>query len=109
VSYVVAATQDRDGFIWVAGPGGLSRFDGSEFTTVYRNSSTLISGCVATGRVVFWNGKGLAEVVGDGIVDLDVPGNPALKPIGELQPPTIDPASLNGPEVTDLMTQAGLL
>jgi iron(III) transport system substrate-binding protein len=51
----------------------------------------------------------VADTVYEYPIGSDVPGNPALKPIGELQPPTIDPASLNGPEVTELMTQAGLL
>ncbi len=51
----------------------------------------------------------VADTVFEYPIGSDVPGNPALKPISELQPPTIDPASLNGPEVTDLMTQAGLL
>ena len=51
----------------------------------------------------------VADTVFEYPIGSDVPGNPALKPIGELQPPTIDPASLNGPEVTELMTQAGLL
>lgn len=46
---------------------------------------------------------------------LEYPLNPevdlgqGVKPFSELQPPTLDVASLNGPEVTDLMTQAGLL
>lgn len=39
----------------------------------------------------------------------DVPTNPALKPLSELEPPTIDIAELNGPKVVELMTQAGLL
>ncbi len=39
----------------------------------------------------------------------DVRANPALTPISELQPPTVDPASLNGPEVTDLFIEAGLI
>ena len=51
----------------------------------------------------------VADTVFEYPIGSDVPGNPALKPISELQPPTIDPASLNGPEVTELMTQAGLL
>jgi len=46
---------------------------------------------------------------------LEYPLNPEVgltadvKPFEELQPPTIDPATLNGPLVTDLMTEAGLL
>ena len=51
----------------------------------------------------------VADTVYEYPIGSDVPANPALQPISELQPPTIDPASLNGPEVTDLMTQAGLI
>ncbi len=61
----------------------------------------------------FVTGKRGQQIVADTVYEYpigsDVPANPALKPLGELQPPTIDPASLNGPEVTDLMTQAGLI
>lgn len=35
--------------------------------------------------------------------------DPAVKPFDELEPPEIDPATLNGPQVIDLMTEAGLL
>lgn len=35
--------------------------------------------------------------------------NPDVKPFDELEPPQVDVASLNGPQVTDLMTEAGLL
>lgn len=35
--------------------------------------------------------------------------NPEVKPFGELEPPQVDVSSLNGPQVTDLMTEAGLL
>ena len=35
--------------------------------------------------------------------------DPEVKPFDELEPPEIDPATLNGPQVTDLMTEAGLL
>src|SRR5580765_6586533 len=76
VSYLVAATQDRDGFIWVAGPGGLSRFDGTQFATVYREPTTLISGCDESGRVVFNTRVGLSEVSGERLVDLGVPDRP---------------------------------
>jgi len=63
--------------------------------------------------LTFITSKAGQQVVADTVFEYpigsDVPGNPDLKPISELQPPTIDPASLNGSEVTDLMTQAGLL
>ncbi len=35
--------------------------------------------------------------------------NPEVKPFDELDPPQVDVSSLNGPQVTDLMTAAGLL
>lgn len=35
--------------------------------------------------------------------------DPAVKPFGELEPPQVDVSSLNGPQVTELMTEAGLL
>ncbi len=61
----------------------------------------------------FITGKKGQQIVADTVYEYpigsDVPANPALKPLGQLQPPTVDPASLNGPEVTDLMTQAGLI
>jgi iron(III) transport system substrate-binding protein len=34
---------------------------------------------------------------------------PPVKPFDDLEPPPIDPATLNGPQVTELMTEAGLL
>ncbi|MGZ5404922.1 MAG: extracellular solute-binding protein [Nocardioides sp.] len=46
---------------------------------------------------------------------LEYPLNPAatldpeVMPFDELDPPAIDPATLNGPKVTELMTEAGLL
>jgi iron(III) transport system substrate-binding protein len=39
----------------------------------------------------------------------EVPANPRLKPFGELNPPEVDIATLNGPDVIELMQQAGLL
>jgi len=38
-----------------------------------------------------------------------VPANPQLKPLSELSPPNVDTAKLNGPEVIQLMQDAGLL
>jgi iron(III) transport system substrate-binding protein len=35
--------------------------------------------------------------------------NPEVKAFDELEPPTVDMSSLNGPKVTELMTEAGLL
>jgi iron(III) transport system substrate-binding protein len=38
-----------------------------------------------------------------------VPSNPALKPLAELESPTVDPSLLNGPKVIELMTRAGII
>lgn len=64
--------------------------------------------------VKFITGKAGQEVLQTGTsfeypVASDVAANPALVPLKDLQAPTVDPAKLNGTEVTDLMTQAGLL
>ncbi|MGZ4596543.1 MAG: iron ABC transporter substrate-binding protein [Actinomycetes bacterium] len=39
----------------------------------------------------------------------NVPPNPAIKPLTELDPPKIELSTLNGPKVIDMMQQAGLL
>jgi iron(III) transport system substrate-binding protein len=39
----------------------------------------------------------------------DITPNPKLKPLGELDPPTIDVAKLNGPKVVEMMQKAGLI
>ena len=39
----------------------------------------------------------------------DVPANPALVPLDQLQAPAVNPSDLNSEKVTDLMTKAGLL
>ena len=39
----------------------------------------------------------------------DVPASPAIKPLDELEPPTIEMSGLNGPVVIELMQEAGLL
>ena len=42
-------------------------------------------------------------------VNAAVPANPKLKPLSELSPPNVDTAKLNGPQVIQLMQDAGLL
>ncbi|QZY29971.1 iron ABC transporter substrate-binding protein [Nocardioides coralli] len=41
--------------------------------------------------------------------EASISGDTGVKPFDELEPPAIDPATLNGPKVTELMTEAGLL
>lgn len=57
-----------------------------------------------TGQQVLQGGDSFEYTVGS-----DVPANPKLTPLNQLQAPAIDPAKLNSTKVTDLMTQAGLL
>ena len=41
--------------------------------------------------------------------EAEIDAETGVKPFEELEPPAIDPAQLNGPKVTELMTEAGLL
>lgn len=36
-NYVVSITQDKQGFLWFATEEGLNKFDGTRFTTYYKN------------------------------------------------------------------------
>ncbi|MBT8161871.1 MULTISPECIES: iron ABC transporter substrate-binding protein [Arthrobacter] len=56
------------------------------------------------GQQVLQTGDSFEYTVGS-----DVPANPKLVPLKDLQAPSIDPAKLNSDKVTELMTQAGLL
>jgi iron(III) transport system substrate-binding protein len=42
-------------------------------------------------------------------VGVDQPSDPALPPLASLEAPTIDPFTLDGPKVIELMTQAGII
>ena len=56
------------------------------------------------GQKVLADSKALEYPIGIG-----APANPALKPLSELKPPTVDVAALNGPKVVAMMTEVGLL
>lgn len=56
------------------------------------------------GQEVLQTGTSFEYTVGNG-----VPANSKLVPLAELQAPSVDPAKLNSPQVTELMTEAGLL
>ncbi|GCE39428.1 Ferric iron ABC transporter, iron-binding protein [Rhodococcus wratislaviensis] len=56
------------------------------------------------GQEVLQTGTSFEYTVGSG-----VPANPKLVPLVDLQAPQVDPAKLNSPQVTELMTEAGLL
>ncbi|MGY4709980.1 iron ABC transporter substrate-binding protein [Mycolicibacterium sp. CBM1] len=56
------------------------------------------------GQEVLENGTSFEYPVASG-----VPANPALVPLTKLDAPTVDPSTLDAKQVSDLMTQAGLL
>jgi iron(III) transport system substrate-binding protein len=56
------------------------------------------------GQEILAKGDSMQYTVGVG-----APANPNLTPIADLQAPKVDPAKLNGKEVIDLITQAGLM
>ena len=64
--------------------------------------------------VKYLTSKGGQQILSDSdameyAIASDVPANKALKPLAELDPPTVDVAKLNGPKVVELMQGAGLL
>ncbi len=68
----------------------------------------------AQALVKYLTGKDGQQVLADSnameySISADVPTNPKLKPLSELSPPDVEISSLNGPKVTELMRQAGLL
>jgi len=56
------------------------------------------------GQKVLQTGTSFEYPVGSGVT-----ANPKLVPLPDLQAPAVDPAKLNSPQVTELMTTAGLL
>lgn len=64
--------------------------------------------------LAFIAGEQGQRILGEGYsfeypVASDVPAKPELPPLDSLDAPVIDPSSLNGPQVIELMTEAGLL
>lgn len=57
-----------------------------------------------SGQQILANSTALEYPVANGVAP-----NPRLKPLSELTPPAVDPSRLNGPQVIQLMQQAGLL
>ena len=58
----------------------------------------------AKGQEALVSSKSMEYVVGEGVAS-----DPALPPLDSLQAPSIDPFTLDGPEVIKLMTAAGIL
>lgn len=62
-NYVVSITQDKQGFLWFATEEGLNKFDGTRFTTYYKNDlhriirelpATSLTGCMQTPNVLLF-------------------------------------------------------
>ena len=91
--------QDPGAFVSVSGGGVLTS---SKHQAAAQKFLAFVTG--AEGQKILQTGTSFEYPVGSGVA-----ANPKLVPLTDLQAPTIDPATLNSKQVTDLMTQAGLL
>ncbi|WP_336629652.1 MULTISPECIES: iron ABC transporter substrate-binding protein [unclassified Microbacterium] len=91
--------QDPGAFVSVSGGGVLKS---SKHRAAAQKFLAFVTG--AEGQKILQTGTSFEYPVGSGVA-----ANPKLVPLEDLQAPTIDPATLNSKQVTDLMTQAGLL
>jgi iron(III) transport system substrate-binding protein len=91
--------QDPGAFVSVSGAGVLKS---SKHQAEAQKLVRYLTG--KAGQQILSDSKALEYTVGSG-----VPANSKLKPLSELGAPKVDPAKLNGPQVTALMQQVGLL
>jgi iron(III) transport system substrate-binding protein len=91
--------QDPGAFVSISGGGVLKS---TKHKAAAQKLLAFITG--KKGQEVLENGTSFEYPVGS-----DVPANSQLVPLADLDAPKIDPASLNSKQVTDLMTQAGLI
>jgi iron(III) transport system substrate-binding protein len=91
--------QDPGGFVSVSGLGTLKS---SQHPREAQMLLRYMTG--PAGQKVLANSTALEYTV-----NAAVPANPKLKPLSELSPPNVDTAKLNGPQVIQLMQDAGLL
>ncbi|MBF4563287.1 iron ABC transporter substrate-binding protein [Microbacterium sp. VKM Ac-2870] len=91
--------QDPGAFVSVSGGGVLAS---SKNAAAAQEFLAFITG--PDGQQVLRDGTSFEYAIGS-----DVASNPALPPLNSLQPPAIDPSTLNSKKVTDLMTAAGLI
>ena len=91
--------QDPGAFVSVSGGGVLKS---SKHQAAAQKFLAFVTG--AEGQKILQTGTSFEYPVGSGVA-----ANPKLVPLEDLQAPTIDPATLNSKQVTDLMTPAGLL
>ncbi|WP_346619159.1 iron ABC transporter substrate-binding protein [Blastococcus montanus] len=91
--------QDPGAFLSVSGAGVLASSDQPEQA---QQLVEYLTSRAAQERLA--DSSALEYAVGTG-----VPSAEALPPLAELQAPTVDPGSLNAPQVTELMQEVGLL
>jgi iron(III) transport system substrate-binding protein len=91
--------QDPGAFVSISGAGVLASSKHAEQAQAFLR---WVSG--KGGQDVLRTGDSFEYAVGVGAAS-----NPALVPLSDLQAPKVDPTQLNSREVTELMTQAGLL
>lgn len=91
--------QDPGAFVSVSGGGVLKS---SKHQAAAQKFLAFVTG--TEGQKILQTGTSFEYPIGSGVA-----ANPKLVPLEDLQAPTIDPATLNSKQVTDLMTQAGLL
>ena len=91
--------QDPGAFVSISGGGVLKSSKNQEAAQKFL---AYITG--KEGQAVLRDGGSFEYPVGSG-----VEANAELKPLKDLDAPTVDPATLNSPKVVELMQQAGLL
>lgn len=91
--------QDPGAFVSLSGGGVLKS---SKHAEAAQKFLKFVTG--KSGQLILQTGTSFEYPVGS-----DVAANPALKPLTELGEPDIDEAKLNGPEVVEMMTGAGIL
>ena len=91
--------EDPGAFVSVSGGGVLASSKRSDRAQQFIRFVTGVQG-----QEVIRDGTSFEYPVGSG-----VPANSALVPLDELQAPAVNPSTLDGSAVTELMTQAGLL
>lgn len=91
--------QDPGAFLSVSGAGILASSENTEAAEEFVTwlTSTPAQQAMAESYALEYPLNPDAQLNGD------------VKPFDELEPPTVDVSSLNGPQVTELMTEAGLL
>ena len=91
--------QDPGAFVSLSGGGVLAS---SKHADAAQRFLKFVTG--KAGQQILQTGTSFEYPVGSGVA-----AHPVLKPLAQLQAPEIDEAKLNGPQVVEMMTKAGML